>query len=320
MNLKTISNHVPTRSGAALLVVLAALILVMTSAVSLVNIASTNKIHRQLDQSTKQADDLLAASNVAIVNWLSKEAEQVVLPSDFVEPRVNVLHDTWTINDANYELCITAWDQCGMMPIELVRAGSPMRLVITSEVIAAIDKVKIKRNQQPGLDQFTFEYSGDPSVGYGVEDLRVFPLPNQSQPLVYIDPFDSADAENGSSQLRYQVDESPTVIGSVIATHCNNTLNLNTAPLKVTQQALRSAGRGGLEVVLAARADGRAANLGDLPANQSSNRQTIKLANSSIAWSFRIDIRVGSLYRSWWATYTKTKSTWECAQRLAITE
>ena len=126
--------------------------------------------------------------------------------------------------------------------------------------------------------------------------------------------------EYGSSQLYYKIDEYPTAIGSVIATHSNNTINLNTAPLNVIEQALRSAGRGGLEVVQAARAEGRAANLGDLQVNQSSKRQTIKLTNSSNAWSFRIDIRVGTLHRSWWITYTRIKSKWECAQRLAITE
>ena len=104
----------------------------------------------------------------------------------------------------------------------------------------------------------------------------VFPLPNQSQPLVYIDPFDATVAEEASSKLNYQIDENPTAIGSVIATHCDGTINLNTAPIKVMEQALRSAGLGGLEVVLAARAQGRAANLGDLQTNQSSKRQTIK--------------------------------------------
>ncbi|MCH8825275.1 MAG: hypothetical protein IH984_17400 [Planctomycetes bacterium] len=313
MSLNSSSIYAHSRRGAALLVVLAALILVMTSSVSLVNIASTNKIHRQLDQSAKQADDLLTASNDAIISWLNQEADQVVLPPEILEPCVDVLHDAWTINDTNYQLRITAWDQCGMVPIELARAGSPMRLTLSSEVKAAIDKVKIKRNQQLGLDQFIIEYSGG-------EKLRVFPLPSKSQPLGFIDPLEASDAEGGLSQLRYQVDKSPSAIGSVIATHCNNTINLNTAPLKVIEQALRSAGRGGLEVVLAARTEGRAANLGDLQVNQSSKRQTIKLVNSSNAWSFRIDIRSGSLKRSWWAIYIKTKSTWECAQRLAITE
>ncbi|MCH8825288.1 MAG: hypothetical protein IH984_17465 [Planctomycetes bacterium] len=313
MSLNSSSIYAPSRRGAALLVVLAALILVMTSSVSLVNIASTNKIHRQLDQSAKQADDLLTASNDAILSWLSNEADQVVLPPDLLEPRVDVLHDAWTINDTNYELRITAWDQCGMVPIELAQAGSPMRLALSRNVIAAIDKLKIKRNQQRGLDQFTFEYSGG-------EKLRVYPLPSKSQPLGFIDPLDASDAEGGLSQLRYQDQYIPTAIGSVIATHSNNTINLNTAPLKVIEQALRSAGRGGLEVVLAARNEGRAANLGELQVNQSSKPRTIRLANSSNAWSFRIDIRVDSLNRSWWAIYTKTKSTWECVQRLAITE
>lgn len=314
MNLKAISNHTHTRRGAALLVVLAALILVMTSSVSLVNIASTNKLHRQLDQSAKQADDLLTASNDAILSWLSKEADQVVLPPDLLEPRVDVLHDAWTINDITYELHITAWDQCGMVPISLAKAGSPMRLALTSEVSAAIDKVKIKRNQQPGLDQFTQEYSEG-------EQLRVFPTPSsKSQPLIYINPFDAIDIEKDSSQLRNQAEGNSTAIGSVVATHSDSTINLNTAPIKVIEQALRSAGRGGLDVVLIARTEGRAANLGELQVNQSSKPRTIRLTNSSNAWSFRIDLRVGALNRSWWATYTQYKSTWECAQRLAITE
>lgn len=313
MTLNANSKHTHNRRGAALLVVLATLILVMTTSVSLVNIASTNKLNRKLNQTTKQADDLLTASNDAIISWLSKEAGQVVLPPEMLEPRLDVLHDAWNINDTNCELRITAWDQCGMVPIDLARAGSLMRIALASEVKSAIDLVKIKRNQQPGLDQFIMEYSGG-------EKLRVFPLPRKSQPLVFINHLDATNAEDGSSQLRYQIENSSASIGSVIATHSNNTINLNTAPIKVIEQALRSAGRGGLEVVLAARAEGRAANLGDLQVIQSSKRQTIKLANSSNAWSFRIDIHVGTLHRSWWVTYTRNKSKWECTQRLGITQ
>lgn len=97
-------------------------------------------------------------------------------------------------------------------------------------------------------------------------------------------------------------------------------INVNTAPREVVEQALRAAGRGGLELVLAARVEGRSVSLGDLRVSSSSSRAAPQIIGSSFAWSFRIDVQVGPLRRSWWAVYMKARSTWECVQRLAIAQ
>ena len=95
-------------------------------------------------------------------------------------------------------------------------------------------------------------------------------------------------------------------IGALVATHSGGAsggggggrINVNTAPPEVLRHALRAAGRGGLELVLAARAEGRSVPLGDLRVSSSSSRAAPQIVGSSSAWSFRIDVQVGPLRRS----------------------
>jgi hypothetical protein len=47
----------------------------------------------------------------------------------------------------------------------------------------------------------------------------------------------------------------------------------------------------------------------------------ISLVSVSNAWSFRIDIRIGNVVRSWWAVYVRSPASeqgWEVVQRLVI--
>lgn len=305
----------PIRRGAALLIVLAALILTVTASVSLARLASTTKMQRTLDRAAILADDLLRATEAAIIEWLESESAQVVLPPEVEAPRIGVLHDTWSDGKCAYELDITAWDQCGMVPINLARSGSPLRLALPADVRHALDQVKIKPNEPPGLDLFLANLDATDN------QMSVFPRADSTEPLVFVDALNPASREDEDPQQpSSKTPPIPLAVGAFVATHSGRRINVNTAPADVVKQALRVAGRGGFELVLAARAEGRSVPLGDLPSSSSSNRAAPQIVGSSSAWSFRIDVQVGPLRRSWWAVYVKSRSTWECVQRLAIAQ
>lgn len=321
------TNHNrPIRRGAALLIVLAALILTVTASVNLARLASTTKMQRKLDRAAILADDLLRATEAPIIAWLESESAQVVLPPEVEAPRIGVLHDAWSDGKLPCEVDITAWDQCGMVPIQLARSGSPLRLALPADVRRALDQVKIKPNEPPGLDLFLERVISSDG------DIRVFPRSLHTQPLVFKDPFAPSAAQPSVDDDRSQADPTATstvpAVGALVATHSGGAsggggggrINVNTAPPDVVKHALRAAGRGGLALVLAARAGGRSVPLGDLRVSSSSSRAAPQIVGSSVAWSFRINIRVGPLRRSWWAVYVKSRSTWECVQRLAIAQ
>lgn len=115
----------PTRRGVALLIVLAALILSATATALLVTQAATIQAQRRVDRCCLLADDLLKSADGPIGNWLSHDADEVVLSDKALSPKVGVLSDCWVDRDTEYQIQITAFDQCGMVPFSIARSGSP---------------------------------------------------------------------------------------------------------------------------------------------------------------------------------------------------
>ncbi|MCH8151424.1 MAG: hypothetical protein IH830_03510 [Planctomycetes bacterium] len=309
--------HSPTRRGAALLLVLATLIVAITAAATLARLASTVKTQRIVATRTIVADDLLRAAEAPILAWLASKSSTVVLPPEATSPQVQVLHDAWVIDATDHELRITAWDQCGMVPINVARSGSPLRLALPTDVKRVLDQVTIPRDQPAGLDLFLAARHTGGAIG-------VFPKPTRSPPMV----FKRASGEDSSPQVQSEStppgisasEPSGVGLGAYLATHNPGRINVNTAAMDLVEAALRLAGRGGLEQIIAARTQGRLASLSALSPTADPHSAAPRIAASSNAWAFRIDLRVGTLRRSWWAVYVQSRSTWECVQRLAIPE
>ncbi len=274
------------RRGGALLLVLAALVLVTTASVSLLRLAVTAQAAEVAGRESRIADDLLCAAEAPILDWLSTQAGDVVLAPDVAVPQVAVLEQSWSVDDVECGLQITAWDQCGMVPVDLARSGSPLRLSLPEEVRRALDGVNLQSAAPAGLDLFL----GQPVD----EQVAVFPAPDDAAPET-------------------------VALGALVATHNPNVINVNTAPPHVLEAALGVTGRGGLEAILAARAQGTAFSLSGLPTAGRPSERSLRLAAASTAWGLRIDTRVGVVRRSWWAAYVGSGSAgWECVQRLAI--
>ncbi len=278
--------HRAIRRGGALLLVLAALVLVTTASVSLLRLAVTAQAAEVAERESRIADDLLAAAEAPILDWLSTQAADVVLAPDVAVPKIAVLREMWTVNDVECGLQVTAWDQCGMIPLDLARSGSPPGMILPEEIRRTVGSATLRNDQPAGLDFFLDQPGGDGPA--------VFPVPDDEAP-------------------------GPVALGALVATHNPGVINVNTAPPHVLEAALRIAGRGGREAILAARAAGTAFSPGGLPMSGRTSDRSLRLAAASAAWSLRIDIHVGMVRRSWWAVYVGSGSAgWECVQRLAI--
>jgi hypothetical protein len=201
-----------------------------------------------------------------------------------------VLNERWQLGDSIYEVRITAWDQCGMAPLASIKTGSRLRAAIPGGILERINAAEAPQTERFGLDQF----------GLG---------PFELERSAFRSAFPTPDEDDVLS------------VGAWIATHPvgeNRSINVNTAPLPLVEAALAAAGRGGIEVIVAARSEGRLAPLPRALEHDNSSVSAPRLVGSSSVWGVRIDVRVGSVQRSWWAVYRQTSGRWECVQRLVI--
>lgn len=324
-------SHPPTRRGVALLLALATLLISTTAVVTLVRLAATTKTQHHYERNTLAAYDLLDAAEGPIHHWLQNESSEIVLPPDNEQPRVPILHDAWTTNEQIYELQITGFDLCGMVPWTLLSRGSPFRLALPYDFLPILDRVDLRRHDHPGLDLLTL---------HSDQTLHIFPTAEPSIPLI----FDDTMPTNKRSKKSIPSKSNQAVaLGALVATHTNIRkktdspfqdqqipdrqgirLNVNTAPEPILKAGLRSLHRGGLDQILKSREKGELATVPDPPPDEEANSspRTIIPATTSDAWAFRIDTRVGPVRQSWWAVYVANSSldSWECVQRLIIHE
>lgn len=328
--------HQSTRRGAALLIALATLIVAVTAAATVARVAATAGTHDRADQATRAADDLLLAVEQPILHWLETKSGSVVLPPDVDEPAVNILHDRLYVGEEQFDVTITAWDQCGMVSPRLLRSGSPVRSAVPGAVVQCVDRVEAPTETVWGLDLFMDEADDVP------DRCAVFPRPAVTAPIVFGEPL----AESGEFDRPADA-ERPSAVGAWVATHGQEAprINVNTAPPEVLEAVMRLAGRGGLDQIITARQEGEPVSLGSLPEGHDREAHMPDLVSRSSAWSFRIDLTIGPWQRSWWVVYVYSSSSssgggrgahsggrahtsggrgrtdsWRCVQRLAITE
>jgi hypothetical protein len=306
-----------TRRAAALLIVLATLILTTTAAAIVVRAAVSHQIDVRINHCSAIADDLLAAAEAPIQDWLASKSSKVVLPPDASMPDVAVLHDLWLSNGECIELTITAWDQCGMVSLQAIENGSPLRRMLSEGILRQVPtrSLEARPSKAPaGLDQLV-------ALDDAAQSIREspFPVAARSDRSLSIGDVSVQSVASDSSPMTM---DGELPIGAVVATHANGIINVNTAPVPLVEAALRLAGRGGLEQIIAARQAGKPASIGGQASSLSEpNPFAPQLVTSSGSWAFRIDINIGPRKCSWWAIYANNSGNrgWECAQRLVIT-
>ncbi len=261
---------------------LAVLVIAVSSATVLVSVASTHRAQIESMHATTGADQLLAAVEPAIQASLA-EAHSVVLPIDATTPAAPVLDDTWTADDITYRVRVTAFDQCGMLPLDLATSSSPLRLAVHPGALDAVQDLEPAKDNPAGLDQIIDA------------NLAVYPPLTSNEPSV----------------------------GALVATHPTGGVNVNTAPWPLVQATARALGQSGsLSIVEEARLASEPASFSAQPSRETI-KNTPALVSSSSSWAMRIDIEVGPtnqspLRRSWWAIYQQRGGQWTCTQRLVI--
>jgi hypothetical protein len=287
-----------------MLIVLAALVVAVTACATLARIAAVAAAAKRFQARRLSAEDLVRAADGPIVRWLTVDSSGIVLPPDSACPEVPVLFDMWAGGDDPVEIGITGYDQCGMLPLSL--AGSPLRMAIPAKVARLAEELKTatRRGSPVGLDQFAGAAS---RLG-----VPLFPTPPEANRSIFGRPG------SGPSAAPHRVSPAPA-LGALIATHNpGRLLNVNTAPMPLVEAALRAQGRGGIDQILKARSEGRAASVPPPPPGATMDVLAPVPSAASHVWAFRVDARVGPVGRSVWAVYTADSGEWRCVQRLVI--
>lgn len=272
-----------SRRAVALLLVLA----LIAGAMPIIALAASRASAAvQLDRSQfdgSLADDLMQAASMPIHDWLRRDAPLVALPPDAEQPMVRIMDDRFEMDGRPVEITATAWDLHGMLPADAVRGGTPLRLLLPEDVRHRLDELKFEPD---GLDVFEPRASERPVFpSHSGEQLALGTLVSTS--------------ERPSAQ--------PTV-----------RLNVNTTPSPLLARALRQAGRGGYEQIMERRAMGQRSGPPPTPDADRTGSPRIVLAASSSSWGVRIDVRVGSVRRSWWTVWTRVSGDWMLQRRTPI--
>lgn len=299
--------------GMAMLFVLGALALSITATMLIARARTADRLNLLLDTRHAISQDLLVTSGDAIRNWLDTSAPSIVLPPEVEQPFVSILDDWWGDDSVSWRLKITAWDQCGLVPLDAIKAGHPLGEALPRSVLDAINRALLDRVTQYGLDQFCGEQESP------------FPRSAQQEPIW----FGSGGVIAGTQVETGRLDPEPA-LGGYVATHAPGLsgsapsqvpiwINVNTTPMPLLRQAFALAQVDGLGLVERARTEGEKATVNFRAAARGHGDQApIRFVTSSPVWAFRIDAEVMGFRRSWWEIWTNERGNWEAVQRLAI--
>jgi len=287
------------RRGLALLFTLVVFVLIVTTCASLARFSTRVTLRRALDQRTAQAEQLREEAQRAIQEWLESQSGTVSLAPDVLEPSVSILRDRWSIDGRPYRVDISAWDQCGMLPLEYVASGHSLRRSIPDALLDGIDAMP--PGVRPGLDLFVSH------------DTPYAPHPSAEPTLFGSEPAVEDFPETSSS--------TSAALGAHVATHNEGAgrINVNTTPLPLLEAVCRLAGRDVIAQVREAREQGGLALIGAARHKRTDPQVRLpRIVSQSDAWAFRIDVQVGHVTKAWWAVYQLRNSDWSCVQRLSI--
>jgi hypothetical protein len=255
------------------------LVIVTTAAATLARIATTAGSGRLLAKQTEMANDLLAQAEAPIQRFLSEMAPSLVLPPDATEPRAEVLADTWQVAGIRFEMTITAFDRCGMVPLAAARDVWLLRGTLPPDVRRAVDRIDPNVGI-PGLDQMCGLECASP----------IFPTAKEGVPA----------------------------LGALVAMHSTGRINAATGPIPVLDAALRLSQKGGLDAIVAARSKKQMPTMTLIASAPMPEKGKVEVVSGSDGWGFRVDIVAGSIRRSWWLVYQLIGPSWRRTQRLAI--
>lgn len=299
------------RAGMALFLVLVTFVLTVTTCTALARLAHRAHVTSLLDGWGNEALLLAGEAQRPIEAWLSEQAGAVVLPATRRTPFSLLFNDAWEVEGVPYGLTVTAWDQNGMVPLQLAIAGSALRSSLPGGVLLALARPVGSGLASPGLDLF------DDALG----ETSAFPTCPSSRRHWFGPAGSGSQADTRSGPGSADARDRRVALGAFVATHNPGTgrINVNTAPLPLLREVFRLSGRGGLDQIETARSDGRLTLMGGLgPTGDDPQAQSPQLVAQSDAWAFRVDARAGRIERSWWLVYHEQEERWHLVQRIPI--
>lgn len=279
--------------GVALLIVLMAIVVVSTATLGLVRVTLVERVRSNLDAEAEIASEVAQAAETPILRWLVSRSRDVILPLEAKEPRIEILHDHFEVEDVPLEIHITAWDTLGMLPLATIERGGPLADLLPESIRRRRADLPKNLEKPLGLDAFV-----------DAAGLLESPFPE-------------------SSKITFSGDSPKEIALGALLAPSNawpGELHVHTAPIAFLEAVLREERRGGLSAMLAQRARGeRVTALPQSSRTKRKDREIPTLVNESTCFAFRIDVRVGQVRRSWWAVYeAASASEWVCAQRMGI--
>jgi len=284
--------------GIALVMVLFAILVIgVVMGVTLQRLLTQQQIELS-DASARLGDRLLVAADELIDVWLRTQSSDVILPSDVSEPVVAVLHDQLNAvplhgrRSGDIEIRLTAWDQRGMVPAQLRRGASPLRMALHPDHLRLLDRCV-------GPRYFDFLAASEESG----TNVSLFPAPVRGTKVLFGDDVPQTDPVPAASRDFDRLQGVLAAISPQVRGEDTSILiNIHTAPAALLDPAYREAGRGGIEQVLSMRDQGVSVPLAD-PDISGRAAPRVRLVGRSDAWAFRVDIRVADVQRSWWMVY-----------------
>lgn len=292
------------RRGAALVLVLGALVVAMTAAVAAARVSIDTHVQRTLDVSESVADDAMRGASARIEEWLRSSSADAVAPVDAGEPRIAVMHARIAAGQSSVTIEVTAFDQHGMVPWASARAGDAFaRAALPEDARDSVANVSVPKGTPPGIDLAAPSSVRSHWPAHAPMELR---------------EFGATQGERSSPRVVESAHSEPA-IAALVASHLEGapSINVNTAPMALIEAAERIAQRSLADAVRTARTAGKRAPLPPPPAGAHDAAQ-VRFVGSSDCWSFRVDIFCGPVRRSWWITYRQSRDGWQCVQRLRI--
>lgn len=152
-----------SRRGAAMLIALMAMTILLAGVAIVTRIRVTDQLILNRANNGIVAMDLLRAAENPITSWLREESGSAVIQPDQPNPMIPILEQEFFVDSHPVRIRITAWDQSGMTPANAEQIGLDLGEL----------EVPWKDQSHPGLDQavaldFVFPSPEHPNAVGGV--------------------------------------------------------------------------------------------------------------------------------------------------------
>ena len=259
------------RQGMALLLVLATCLIASAAAVGAVAAIARSRSAAIVEQQQAAIDVLRRDAEAAVAEWCRRAGVTLVTPPQRPWRPTLVVEATWPDADGRPSGSLRAWvwDGCSSHPPAVFQAGHPLGLACAGPWPAALRRATAIERQRSDL--------------LAIVELQ----PGQQR---FPDPIDRA-GDDGALAL-------------AIAPHADGRVNINTAPLPLIAAIARE-----LDVPLDLdrlrrdRERGLRQQLPPADAAHGDRLAGVRLIDRTDRWQALIDLRLGSLRRTWWVAF-----------------